>query len=319
MSELAAVSPGRLLSAALATLAISAVAWAQDWPGKPAITPDLQAAMAQADAGSPAELLRLADVGRPDAQFYAATMLMFGRGSVAKDPVRGCAYAEKAAASRPDASHLAGECYRQGVRGRPDPAKAKAAFARAAQMGFAPSKCALGEMLLAEPGQGPRGLALCKEAAAAGDVDATVAVADAYFEGRGVRADHAEARKWYEKAAPQNPQAARKLGEMYAQGDGGKRDRKKALKLWEDAEKAGDPLSAILVADELFSKLTGGRKPAGGTYAFKGSIPVADIEVVEQWYREAQTRDPRPDVQKRAKDALSVLASFKTAAKEVPR
>lgn len=298
---------------------MAAAAWAQDWPGKPPIPPDLQAAMTEADAGSLGKLLSLADGGRPDAQFYAGAMYLFGRGSVAKDPARGCAYVEKASAVRADAAHLTGECYRQGlIGGKPDPEKAKAAFGRAAQMGLAPSKCALGEMLLAEPGQAQRGLDLCKDAATAGDVQAQATVGDVYFEGRGVRADHAEARKWYEMAAKQqDPQSMRKLGQMYAQGDGGKRDTKKAVKLWQGAEQAGDPLSAILVADQLFSEMTGGKTPGPGTYAFKGGIPVADIEVVEQWYREAQQRDPRPDVQKRAKDALGVLASFKSAAKEV--
>ena len=64
-------------------------------------------------------------------------------------------------------------------------------------------------------------------------------------------------------------------------------------KLWEAAEKAGDPLAAILVADQLFSELTGGRKPGPGTFAFRGGIPVADIEVVQQWYRQALERDAR--------------------------
>lgn len=308
-----------LLPSALAAVAMAAAAWAQEWPGAPPLAPDLKAAMAQADAGSTTDLLRLADGGRPDAQFYAGTMYLFGRGSIAKDPARGCAYVEKASAVRADALHLTGECYRQGlIGGKPDPEKAKAAFARAAQMGMVQSNCALGQMLLAEPGQAQRGLQLCKETATAGDARAQMMVGDIYFAGRGVPADHAEARKWYEMAAKQqDPQAMRKLGEMYAQGDGGKRDSKKALQLWQSAEKAGDPLSAILVADQLFAELTGGKKPGPGTYAFKGGVPVEEIEVVEQWYREAQARDPRPDVQKRAKDALGVLASFKTAAKEV--
>ena len=102
---------------------------------------------------------------------------------------------------------------------------------------------------------------------------------------------------------------------MYASGDGGPKDPKKAMELWTAAEKAGDPLVAILVADQLFSDLTGGRKPGPGTYGFKGGVPVADIEVVEEWYQQAQKRDPRPDVKERAKYALSILASFKTAAK----
>jgi TPR repeat protein len=102
---------------------------------------------------------------------------------------------------------------------------------------------------------------------------------------------------------------------MYVKGDGGPKDPKKAMALWTAAEKAGDPLVSILVADQLFSNMTGGRKPGPGRYGFKGGIPVADIEVVEEWYKQAQARDPRPEVQQRAKYALAILASFKKAAK----
>lgn len=296
-------------------VAAASLAGAQDQPAKPPVAPDLREAMRQADAGSPAELIRLADSGRADAQYYAGVMLIFGRGAIAKDPVRGCAYEEKASAARAEAMHLVGECYRRGLGGKTDPRQAQAAFARAAEMGFVKSKCALGEMLMAEPAQAQRGLALCKESATAGDVEAQVKVAQAYFDGGAVTPDHAEARKWYEMAAnQQNPQAARKLGEMYAAGDGGRRDEQKAMSLWRAAEKAGDPFAPILVADQLFSDLTGGRKPGPGTYAFRGGVPVADIEVIEDWYKEALERDPRPDVKTRAQTALGVLKSFKTAA-----
>ena len=36
--------------------------------------------------------------------------------------------------------------------------------------------------------------------------------------------------------------------------------------------------------------------------------------MAEEWYRQARKRDPRPEVQKRADYALTVLGSFKTAA-----
>lgn len=303
----------------LTVLAAATAAFAQDWPGRPPIPADLSAAMAQADKGDPAELLRLADAGRADAQLYAGGMLMFGRGSIAPNPAKGCAYVEKASVARADAMHLTGLCYRQGLGGTRDAEKAKAAFARADQMGYPKSKCALGEMLLADAAQAAQGLALCRQAAEAGDVDAQVTTADAYFKGQGAKRDPAEARQWYEKAAnQQNAQAARKLGEMYASGDGGRRDKKKAMSLWQAAEKAGDPLAPILVADQMFSEITGGRKPEPGRFAFRGGIPVADIDVVEDWYRQALARDPRPDVKARAELALSVLASFKVAAKAAP-
>jgi len=306
---------GRLLAMTPALLVMGALAVAQTWTGPPPVAPDLKAALDQADAGSTDALVRLADSGRGDAQAYAAVLFLSGRGGAAKDPARGCGYAEKAAATRADAAYLTGECYRRGLAGQADAAKAKAAFGRAAGQGYPKAKCALGQMLMAEPVEAPRGLSLCREAGEAGDVDAQVAVADAYFAGRGAPQDRGQARDWYQKAADRkNAQAARRLGEMYAAGDGGRRDTKKAVELWRAAETAGDPLACILVADQLFSDLTGGQKPGPGTFAFKGGVPVADIEVVQSWYREAAERDPRPDVKQRAKYALSVLDRFKLAA-----
>jgi TPR repeat protein len=243
-------------------------------------------------------------------------MLIFGRGKVARDPARGCALVEKASASRADAMYLVGQCYARGLGGKLDKPKAEAAYTRAVAMGHAKSKCALGEMLFADPARAQRGLQLCKEAATAGDAEAQAEVGDFYFRGSGpVKPDHAEARRWYAMAAKQqNPTAARTLGEMYAKGDGGKRDVKKAIENWKIADAAGDPLVAILMGDQLFSQMTGGRTPGPGKFAFQGGIPVADIEVAEDWYRQARDRDPRPEVKKRAENALSVLAYFKQAA-----
>jgi len=312
-------SSGGAMAVLAAATAIAASAAAPQWT-EPAVSPEVRAAMDKADGGDPADLLKLADGGRVDAQYYAGGMLIFGRGQIARDPARGCAYEEKASATRADAMHLVGECWRRGLAGKLDKQKAQAAYARAAEMGYPKSKCALGEMLFADPAQAERGLSLCKEAAEGGDADAQARVGDFYFRGGGpVKADHAEARRWYERAAKQNqPAAARQLGEMYAKGDGGKRDGKKAMELWKAADAAGDPMVAILVADRLFADMTGGKTPGPGKYAFKGGIPTGDIEVVEEWYAQARERDPRPEVKKRAEYALSVLGSFKKAAGETP-
>jgi TPR repeat protein len=299
-------------------MAFSSPTWAQPstQTQAPALAPDLRAAMDKADAGSPGDLVALADSGRADAQYYAGSMFLSGRGGVPVDAPRGCAYEEKASATRADAMLQVGRCYQHGVGGKRDPEKAQAAFARAAEMGFPGAKCVQGQMLMAQPSDAARGLALCKEDAVAGDTDAQLAVGDAYFSGGAAPKDRAEARKWYDMAAKTgNPEACRKLGTMYAKGDGGGRDTKRAMALWTTAEKGGDPLVAILVADQLFSNLTGGRTPGPGKYAFKGGIPISDIEVIEDWYKEAQKRDPRPDTQQRAKTALIVLAGFKQAAK----
>ncbi len=309
----------RAIGACLLSLIIAAIAapaLAQNW-SPPTPSPALQISLGKAEAGNTAPLIALADAGDTDAQYYAAMMLVFGRRAVAKDPAKGCANAELAARARADAMFLLGRCYQSGVGGVQDSAKAETAFDRAAGMGFAPAKCALGRMLMADPHQAARGLALCKEAAEAGDADAQAAVADAYFTGVGAPRDRAEARRWYEKAAAQNdPNAMLRLGEMYARGDGGKKDAKQALQLWQAAEKAGDPMAAILVADQLFADLTGGRKPGPGTYAFKGGVPVADIEAIEAWYQEAAKSDPRSDVRQRATYALAILEGIKKGAPE---
>lgn len=306
--------PGPSPVAALIAAGLLAVAGAASAQAPPGLPADLQAALKQADAGVPVDLLKLADGGRADAQYYAAVMLISGRGGIARNTVLGCGYAEKASATRGDAMHLTGECQRLGLTGAPDTEKAKAAYAKAGEMGFAKSKCALGQMLLAEPAQAQRGLALCTEAATAGDVDAQLATAKIHYDGQGVKADKAEARKWYEKAAAQNNgEAARRLGDMYAAGEGGKRDAKKALSSWQAAEKAGDPLAPILVADQLFANLTGGKTPQPGQYKFKGGIPTADLDIVEQWYQQAVQRDPRPEVRDRAQKALDVVKYLKTA------
>ncbi len=300
-------------------MALAPAAVAQTPAGAPtgasAPSPKLQAAMKKADAGDPVALVAMADAGDAGAQYYAGVMYIFGRGTIAKDAARGCAYERKASASRGDAMFLVGRCYQSGVVGAQDKAKAEAAYTRAAEMGFSKSKCALGQMLMAEPQRAEHGVALCKQAATAGDAEAQSVVGNAYFSGAAVKQDHAEARKWYEMAVKQQDlNAARRLGEMYARGDGGKKDPKKAMELWVAAEKAGDPMVAILVADQLFSSLTG-RTPGPGTYKFKGGIPVADLEVVEEWYRQASKLDPRPDVKKRADYAVSILGGFKSAPK----
>ena len=307
-----------VLAAAFA--ALGSHASAQPWAGQPPTSPEVRAAMDKAAAGEAAELLKLADAGRADAQYFAGGMLIFGRGAVARDPARGCAYEEKASATRADAAYLVGECWRRGLAGKLDKQTAEAAYARAAEMGYPKARCAQGETLFADPAQAARGLALCKQVADAGDADAQAKVGDFYLRGSGpVKADHAEARRWYAKAAAQKqPAAARQLGEMYAKGDGGKRDAKKAIELWKVADEAGDPMVAILVADQLFSEITGGKTPGPGQYAFRGGVPVADIEVAEEWYAQARDRDPRPEVKKRAEYALTVLASFKKAARESP-
>src|SRR3954470_5482028 len=91
----------RLLAPAMAMAAMATMAWPQPKAAAPApLAPDLKEAMAKADAGDPASLVALADGGRADAQYYAATLYIYGRKKIAADGRRGCGYAEKASASR---------------------------------------------------------------------------------------------------------------------------------------------------------------------------------------------------------------------------
>lgn len=152
--------------------------------------------------------------------------------------------------------------------------------------------------------------------AEAGNADAQVELGNIEFRGEGGQVPNLKAaRKWYEKAAAQkHPQACRTLGEMVMKGQGGKKDKKKAMQLWFDAEKAGDPLAPILVADQMFSDITGGQTPRTGQFAFRGGIPAGDVDVAMDWYKEALKRDPRPDARQRAQVALNALQTFQSAA-----
>jgi TPR repeat protein len=104
---------------------------------------------------------------------------------------------------------------------------------------------------------------------------------------------------------------------MYAAGEGGKKDKKKAAELWRTAESGGDPYASILLADQMFLEISGGKPPGPGKFKFRGDIPVSDIELAMSWYKDAQKRDARPETQARAKMALYVLGTFKAAAQGV--
>src|SRR5215831_3911526 len=68
-----------------------------------------------------------------------------------------------------------------------------------------------------------------------GNTEAQIALGVAYRSGQaGVEKDPKQARAWFEKAAAQkHPAALRMLGDMYAKGEGGKKDKKKALESWQ--------------------------------------------------------------------------------------
>ena len=116
-----------------------------------------------------------------------------------------------------------------------------------------------------------------------------------------------------------NPEASRKLGTMYAKGDGGPRDRE-ARDGTVDGRRKGRRSARVDPGggpDVL--------RPDRGSHArtrqvrLSGRYPGGQIEVIEDWYGKLKQRDPRPEVKQRAQTALTVLAGFKKAAESAPR
>ena len=150
------------------------------------------------------------------------------------------------------------------------------------------------------------------------DPSAQADFGDRYRAGAGVAQNYAEALRWYGLAAAQKDgRALRALGEMAMAGEGARRDEGAALKLWKQAEAAGDPRAPILVADHLFLKTTGVAAPAapGGQLTIRRSMSLDKIGETQRWYKLAAIRDDRPEVQERARaqallfDAIVGLAA----------
>jgi TPR repeat protein len=273
--------------------------------GQPPISPEVQAAFAKARAGDPSELVRLADAGRADAQFYLGPLLIFGAAGLPKDGVRGCAYAEKAAVTRGDAQHLVGECFQFGFGGAKDLDKAIAAFHRAGDMGIAKSRCAEGNVMFQAGRDEARAFALCRQGAEAGDPDAQTDVGNYYLTGQHVAKDVAAARGWYEKAVASNGQrnAALVLGQIYWYGDTVAKDPAKARHYWKIAYDGGRQDAAKLLGDEAFlrafpdaaaHKLTPGQT----------RVDPAAMDEATGWYEKAlavATPEQRSDLEGRLK------------------
>ena len=87
-----------------------------------------------------------------------------------------------------------------------------------------------------------RALKEWQPAAESGEARAEYGMGLLFDYGRGVKADPAQAGKWYNLAAAQNlPEAQSNLATLYAEGHGVSKDLAKANELWLQAAKAGDP------------------------------------------------------------------------------
>lgn len=271
------------LSASLIAPVAHAQSTATGWPGQPPTSPEVEAALAKARAGNIADLTRLAEAGRPDAEFYLGDLMIFGTGGAPKDGVGGCGYLAKAATTRADAMHLLGECLQYGYGGEKDLEKAIRTFHKAGDMGFPKSRCAEGNVLFSLGRDQARAFSLCLEGAVAGDPDAQTDVGNFYLTGQHVAKDVSAARGWYEKAVARNRQrnAAFVLGQIYWNGDTVAKDNAKAAAYWRTAYDGGRTDAAKFLGDEAFVRA----KIAEGVWSVTG------LAEAKAWYDRAAAAD----------------------------
>ncbi len=132
---------------------------------------------------------------------------------------------------------------------------------RAASGGFVRAEHALGEVHEQGLAGEPRDLALSNRwfelAARHGHVDAQVALATAYFLGRGAAKDEREAAHWYREAAKGGDVGAQYiLASMYEHGDGVGQDLRLALYWYDIAARNGDD-AASFKRDAMDAQLRG--------------------------------------------------------------
>lgn len=96
-------------------------------------------------------------------------------------------------------------------------------------------------------------LAACKPAAEAGDASCQNFLGILYAEGKGVKADPAEAARWFRRAAEQgNGYAALNLGIAYQEGEGVPKDIAQAEKWLRQAAEQGIPQGQLLLGAIIF-------------------------------------------------------------------
>ena len=111
----------------------------------------------------------------------------------------------------------------------------------------------------------------------------------------------------------------RQLGEMYASGVGGRRDARRAVRLWERAAEAGDRYAPTLLGDHHFKVMTRGQLPKEGTIRFSGSIQIEPMRQAAKWYGEAVKRDDRADAKSRAQIGLQMLEGIAKVSLELAK
>ena len=265
--------------------------------GQP-IGTDVQTAarrLIQGELDQRAVLDAMARRGRKDAAEVLGQILWTGQG-LEQDLKAACEYSSMSSGARAAGTHNHAFCYEQGITGEaPDLARAAELYAVAANLGYAKSNCALGNLYIAGRGvaqDGARGLALCRLAADAGVADAQTDVGDVYLRGKIVPKDVAQARYWYEKAAAQSQRnAVATLGAMNWNGDGAPRNPTEAVRLWRIAYTAGRRDVAAYLANEAEMRahrhLTANQAAAYVASGDPAGIDQAALAEAIQWYERA--------------------------------
>ena len=238
--------------------------------------------------------------------------LYAGVGGVQRDRPKSCEHFRSAREARPSAAHNYGQCLWEGAYGARDFAEARIWYGRGADGDFLQAKCALGNMLIrgeGGPAEPERGVALCREAADAGEPNAQADMGDHYGGGRGVTQDYAIARQWYERAAAQRQRnAAFQRGVLDWNGLGGPIDLISASRWLEQAYEAGRKDAAILVGRSAFIRAV--------PNAPRGPVDVVLLAQAKHWYEISVVEDPDPEARARSAVMLAQISGYEALARQ---
>lgn len=197
---------------------------------------------------------KAAELGHPEAQANLGLMLVQGK-DLPKDAPTGVKLVQDAAAQGDGfAWSLVGSFHQDGLLLK-SPAKAAEAYQQAVLKGYKEARFYLTPALLrtARIVSDTAALAQDQKEAQAGNVLATLRLADRYADGIGVAENLPQALVWYEKAANQGNAVAQGMqGLLLITGQAGTKDVKKGIALAERAAAAGDA-GALFTMGELYA------------------------------------------------------------------
>lgn len=246
---------------------------------------------ANGNAAFLAQVEILAERGDESAIELLGETYLDGRFGAARDIAKACGYFARTAERRGDSAHNFARCHERGEGQPANPVLARHWYARGAELGFAKSNCALGNLMIAGTGGSKDvtgGMGLCRKAAEQGVADAQTDLGNYLLAGLGGTRDIVEARKWYTLAAAQEqPNAQFVLGQIYSKGDGTPVDWDAAVHWWTRAYTGGRKDAAALIVSGLFKRIVVER--GGKTTLDRSMLPEAMI-----WIERAATEDPDP-------------------------